>query len=65
LLISPKSITVGLKYGLLLGVALGASMGLGSYTWMPIPLTLAWAWCIGSIVELALGGLVVGAIIKE
>ncbi len=43
----------------------GVSMGFGTYSVMPIPLYMAIVWLIGSIVEMALGGIIVGAIIKE
>jgi len=64
-LISPKDIIRGLAYGLLFGIATGVSMGFGTYSVMPIPLHMASVWLIGSIIEMALGGIIVGAIIKE
>ena len=64
-LISPKDVIRGLEYGLLFGIATGVSMGFGTYSVMPIPLYMAIVWLIGSIVEMALGGIIVGAIIKE
>jgi hypothetical protein len=64
-LISPKNIIRGLEYGLLFGLAAGVSMGLGTYSFMPIPLYMALVWLIGSIVEMAAGGIIAGAIIKE
>jgi hypothetical protein len=64
-LISPKDIIRGLEYGLLFGIAAGVSMGFGTYSVMPIPLYMASVWLLGSIVEMALGGIIVGAIIKE
>ena len=64
-LISPKNIFRGLEYGLLFGLAAGVSMGLGTYAFMPIPLYMAIVWLAGSIVEMALGGIVVGAMIPE
>ncbi len=64
-LISPKNIFRGLEYGLLFGMAAGASMGFGTYSFMPIPLYMAIVWLLGSIVEMALGGIIVGAMIQE
>ena len=46
-LISPKHIIRGLEYGLLFGLAAGVSMGLGTYSFMPIPLYMAIVWLIG------------------
>ena len=65
LLIQPKSLVTGLKYGLLFGLAMGISMGYGSYCYMPIPYSLAFTWFAGTVVEIAVGGLLVGLIVKE
>jgi hypothetical protein len=59
-----KSLRSGLVYGLLFGIAVGVPMGIGSYGTMPIPLTLAWGWCLGELVESVAGGAIVGAILK-
>jgi hypothetical protein len=64
-LISPKNIIRGLEYGLLFGLAIGFFMGFGTYSVMPIPLYMALVWFIGSVVEMAVGGIIAGAIIKE
>ncbi len=64
-LISPKNIIRGLEYGLLFGLVSGVSMGLGTYSVMPIPLYMAIVWLVGTIVEMALGGIIVGAMIQE
>jgi len=61
---SLKSVVSGLKYGLLFGIATGFPMGFGTYSFMPVPLTLAFAWFIGSLVETTVGGVIIGAIIK-
>jgi hypothetical protein len=63
-LVSPKSVVSGLKYGLLFGIATGFPMGFGTYSFMPVPLTLAFTWFIGSLVEMMVGGVIIGAIIK-
>jgi hypothetical protein len=64
-LVLPKSVASGLKYGLLFGIATGFPMGFGTYSFMPVPLNLASTWFIGSLVETTLGGLIIGAIIKD
>ncbi len=64
-LVRPKSWATGLSYGLILGAANGFSMGFGTYSVMPLPESLAVAWCIGAIVETAVAGLLVGWIVKE
>ena len=55
----------GLKYGLLLGVGTGFSMGYGSYAVMPIPFSMAFAWFAGTVVETVVAGLIVGSMIKQ
>jgi len=64
-LVFPKSPPIGLVYGLFFGIIFGVSMGLGSYAYMPVPFTLAMAWLFGSLVECAVAGWLVGAIIRE
>ncbi len=64
-LIEPKSLSSGIKYGLIFGVATGVSMGFGSYCYMPIPLSLAFSWFIASLVERSLAGIIVGFMVKS
>ena len=64
-LIEPKSLSLGIKYGLILGIATGVSMGFGSYCYMPIPLSLAFGWFIASLVEITLAGIIVGYMVKS
>ena len=40
-------------------------MGFGSYSVMPIPESLAAAWFLGTVVKSAVGGLLIGGIVKE
>ena len=64
-LVSEKSIATGIKYGALFGLAAGISMGFGSYTFMPIPWSLALSWFTGTLAEAIVAGALVGAIIKQ
>ena len=64
-LVTPKSFRSGILYGVLFGLAIGISMGFGSYSYMPIPLTLAWSWFLGSLVEATIAGAIVGAVLKS
>ena len=64
LLISDKSVATGIKYGVLFGLGIGISMGFGSYSYMPIPYTLAFTWFAGSLVQSIVAGAIVGAIVK-
>lgn len=63
-LIHAKSVLTGFKFGALFGLAAGISMGFGSYSYMPIPLSLAVIWCLGVLVEATVAGVVTGAIMK-
>lgn len=65
LLVGRKSLVSGIQFGALFGLAAGISMGFGSYSYMPIPLTLAWSWFFGSWIEAIAAGAIVGAIIKS
>jgi len=64
-MIERKSLATGIKYGLLFGIAFGVSMGLGSYSYMPIPMSLAWGWLGGTLVELLVAGVIVGLLVKS
>ena len=65
LLVGQKSLASGIRFGALFGLATGISMGFGSYSYMPIPLTLAWSWFLGSWLEAIVAGAIVGAIVKS
>jgi hypothetical protein len=58
-------VPTGLKYGLLFGLGAGVSMGYGSYSVMPIPYHMAFTWFLGSVVEATVGGLILGAIVRD
>lgn len=63
--INGKSIRTGVVYGLLLGIAYGAGMGFGTYSYMPIPYVLAQGWFWASIAEIGAAGFVMALIVKE
>ncbi|MBI2319130.1 MAG: hypothetical protein HYU75_19565 [Betaproteobacteria bacterium] len=65
LLVGQKSLLTGVKFGLLFGLATGISMGFGSYAFMPIPLSLAWGWFLGSWIEAIAAGAIAGAIVRS
>ena len=64
-LIKEKRPGIGLAYGFLWGAANGVSRGFCAYATQPIPYEIVIVWILGTIVEAALAGLVVGYIIKE
>jgi len=64
-LVGQKSLASGIRFGALFGLATGISMGFGSYTYMPIPLVLAWSWFLGSWIEAVTAGAIVGAMMKS
>jgi len=62
LLVSPKTLVSGLKFGALLGVAIGLSVGFGTYIHMPVPFGLAWGWFLGGWVKALVAGAILGAL---
>ncbi len=65
LLVAPKSAGSGILYGVLFGLAIGVSAGFGSFSYMPIPLSLAWSWFLGTLVECTVAGAITGLIVKS
>ncbi len=65
LLVDKKNLATGIKYGVILGLMFGISMGLGSYSYSPIPLMLAVSWFAGVLVEMVTAGAIVGAVVKK
>lgn len=63
--VQPKSLRRGLNFGALWGLIHGITMGYGSYSYMPIPYHLAFAWFAGSVVAGAIGGIMLGALVKD
>jgi hypothetical protein len=63
-LIDSKSLLSGIKFGIIFGFGSGVAMGFGSYCYMPIPLSLAFSWFMGSFVELTIAGVIVGFMVK-
>ena len=63
-MISNKSLTIGIMFGSLYGLATGVGVGFGTYIHMPVPLTLAWGWCLGGWLKGIVAGTVVGQIVK-
>jgi len=61
-LVADKSFKKGIKFGALVGLAAGITMGFGMYCYMPIPVTLAWGWFLATLVEATAAGAVVGLI---
>jgi hypothetical protein len=64
LLIANKSLSAGIMYGALSGLATGVGVGFGTYIHMPVPLALAWGWCLGGWLKGVVAGAIVGAIVK-
>lgn len=65
LLVGEKSLFSGIKFGVLIGLAIGFSMGFGSYSYMPIPMKLAWSWFLGAWIEAIAAGAIMGAIVPS
>lgn len=64
LLIEPKSLALGIKFGVLFGLAISISSGFGTYIHMPISLGLAWSWFLGGWIKAIVAGVIVGLLIK-
>ena len=64
LCVSEKSVSMGLKLGVLFGVAAGI-MAASAYVYMPISLTLAIDWFVGTVVQFVVAGWLVGLFVKS
>jgi hypothetical protein len=64
-LVFDKSLASGIKLGILFGLVFGISGGFGSYTYMPIPMSLAQAWFASLLLEGIVAGALVGMIITR
>jgi len=64
-LVRPKSLRAALLFGSFLGVALGASVGFGTYIHAEIPVTLAWGWFISGAVKGIAAGTILGALVSD
>ncbi len=63
--IENKGTLTAALYGLVYGTGAGIGMGYGTYSVMPIPYFMAFAWFAGSVVEAVAGGLVAGLLVKK
>ena len=61
--VSQKSLSMGIKFGVIFGLAAGV-MAASSYLYMPIPLSLAIDWFVGTLVECVVAGWLVGLLVK-
>ncbi|MEM7618192.1 MAG: hypothetical protein AAF244_02295 [Pseudomonadota bacterium] len=59
-----KGVTEGARFGLLIGLLFGVGM-IGMYAYMPIPMALAVAWFIGTLIEMTALGIVFSLTCKE
>ena len=64
LCVSEKSVSMGLKLGVLFGVSAGI-MAASAYVYMPISLTLAIDWFVGTLVKFVVAGWLVGLFVKS
>lgn len=55
----------GLRFGLAVGIFIGAPMSLGWYVVLPIPAILAFYWFLAALVESLAAGLTVGLIYRK
>ncbi len=64
-LVREHTISTALKYGVLSGLATGTAIGYGTYSVLPLPAAVAFAWFMGPLVELTAGGCLLGLIFRE
>lgn len=64
-MVSVKSMANALKYTLVIGLGMAMSFAYGSYSVMEIPYTMALIWFLGSMVEYAAAGAIIGAMVKD
>ena len=64
-LVDRRNPGTGWKYGLLYGIGVGVGMGYGTYSVMPIPYSMALTWFLGTVVEVTLGGYLLGVLFRE
>ncbi|MDG2502140.1 MAG: hypothetical protein P8M77_07085 [Porticoccaceae bacterium] len=62
--VNPKSLSTGIKFGALFGLASGVMAGFGSYVYMPISLFLAESWFAIHLIELTVAGVIAGYLVK-
>ena len=65
LMISPKSMQAALKYAGLIGITWGVGFGLGNYSYMPVPLSLAAYWFLAIFIESLAAGAILGFLVKD
>lgn len=59
----PKpTLSLGLRFGAIIGLMSGISMGIGSYSYMPIPMHLALVWLASTFLQLTFAGAITGFI---
>jgi hypothetical protein len=64
-LVRPRSLCAGVRFGSLMGVALGIAIGIGTYIHMPIPLVAAWGWLRGVFLTAVVAGAIFGLLVSE
>ena len=62
--VNPKSLSTGIKFGALFGLASGVMAGFGSYVYVPISLFLAENWFAIHLIELTVAGVIAGYLVK-
>lgn len=60
-----KNTSNAITYGALWGLSAGVSMGYGSYSVMPLPYGIALGWFLGTLVEGAAAGFLLGLVVKD
>lgn len=62
---SPKSLTTGLQFGLILGLGFGALDAYVDFAFMPVPYMLALGWFVSYVIGWTISGAFLGKLIKD
>ncbi len=63
--ISPKSMNVAVKYGLIFGIGAGMSFAYGTYAVQPVHYGIALTWFLGTVIQATIAGVLLGLLVKD
>ena len=64
-LVKDKNRSKGIKLGVISGLLIGTLCGLGSYAYMPIPMSLAIGWLVTHTVKFTVAGFITGTFVTS
>lgn len=63
--VSERGVQVGIKYGTIFAIGAGTSFAYGSYAVLNVPYSMALVWFLGTVIEGAVAGWIVGTLVPE